>query len=379
MKKAQKWALILPFAAVLFGAAALSILSPKKTFSENENRALAQLPKASLKTVLNGDFESDYEDYLSDQFLFRDAWIGLKTQVERAIGKKEINGVYFAGDDYLIESHSGTFAAEQAEKNAEFLKSFLEKYKETFSDGQMSVIIAPNAVEVLSDLLPMYAPKSGEKEYLTKLQELVPEGTWFDAESVLENHLGDQLFYRTDHHWTTQAAFYVYEAWAKKIGLSPLSLSDYTRETLTESFQGTIASKIGTTDIMDSIWRYVPEKEISYQVVYNQEADGQTDLYDLEKLEGKDKYAVFFGGNQAVVQLKTEADSERKLLILKDSYANCFAPFAIHDFSEVTMVDIRYFRSSLEEYIREEGFTDLLFLYNASGFAEDTSLQNLLM
>lgn len=189
------------------------------------------------------------------------------------------------------------------------------------------------------------------------------------------------MFYKTDHHWTTLGAYYVYQAWAKSRGLSPLSLSAYTRDAMTTAFRGTIESKVGGKTDADAIERFVPKEEpqnYAYQLIYNQGSETSDDLYHTEVLDTKDKYAVFFGGNQPVIQAKVENSSSRKLLIIKDSYANCFAPFAFHEFSQVDMVDIRYFNSSLEKFIQNGDYTDLLFLYNASGFAEDTSLMKLL-
>ena len=96
MKKVQNWILILLFVGVIFGFTGWTLVSGKKAVSERENRALAQMPSPSFKTVFDGSFEKDYESYLSDQFVERDTWIGLKTDTERALGKQEINGVYFA-------------------------------------------------------------------------------------------------------------------------------------------------------------------------------------------------------------------------------------------------------------------------------------------
>ena len=181
MKKVQNWILILLFVGVIFGFTGWTLVSGKKDFSERENRALAQMPSPSFKTVFDGSFEKDYESYLSDQFVERDTWIGLKTDTERALGKQEINGVYFAEDGYLIEAHEGSFTSAQASANITLLQSFLEKYQEQFSGNHLSVMIVPNAVDILDYKLPFYAPDAGEEEYLSRIKEIVPEGAWFDA------------------------------------------------------------------------------------------------------------------------------------------------------------------------------------------------------
>lgn len=378
MKKVQNWIVTILFLAVIFGTTALTILHKPQDFSERENRALAQLPIPTVDSVFSGDFASDYETYLSDQFVGRDQWISLKTRVERMAGKQEIKDVYYARDNYLIESHNGTFETDQAKTNIRLLAQFAEIYRSQFPEEHMTVMVVPNAVEVLDYLLPLYAPDSGERAYLDAIEAALPEGVWFESEPVLKDHVEDQLYYRTDHHWTTLAAFYVYEAWADSLGLSTAGLSTYTRETLTTDFLGTIESKVGGTVTPDSIQRFVPANPAAYTVNYNNGHDTGTDLYHMDMLETKDKYAVFFGGNQGLVQVNVDNGQARKLLVVKDSYANCFVPFAFENFGQVDMVDVRYYNGSLSELIGTGEYTDLLFLYNASGFAEDVSLQRLL-
>ena len=116
----------------------------------------------------------------------------------------------------------------------------------------------------------------------------------------------------------------------------------------------------------------------AYTLDYNNGQKSSDDLYDRSYLEGKDKYSVFFGGNQPVIRASIKNNSARKLLVIKDSYAHCFLPFTFEDFSEVDFIDIRYFNESLKNYLETSDYTDLLFLYNASGFAEDVSLAKLL-
>lgn len=100
-------------------------------------------------------------------------------------------------------------------------------------------------------------------------------------------------------------------------------------------------------------------------------------LYDYTALDTKDKYAVYFGGNEPFLKIKTEVENERKILVIKDSYANCFIPFMMGEFQEIDVLDLRYTNQRLSEIIAEGGYTDILILYNASGFAEDMSISKL--
>ena len=97
-------------------------------------------------------------------------------------------------------------------------------------------------------------------------------------------------------------------------------------------------------------------------------------LYASEKLKGRDKYGVFLDGNHPIVKIRTMADSDRTLLLLKDSYANCFVPFLTSSFREIVLVDPRYYYGNIEELLLEQNFTDILILYNLNTFLQDDVL-----
>ncbi len=378
MSRKRSWNTILVFCILIFGFTAATLLKPSSEFSETENRALAQMPKMELESILNGDFEADYEEYLTDQFVLRDAWIGLKTASERAQFRQESKDIYFAEDGYLIEKHTGAFTSEQAAQNQKLLAQFCERYEPQFGAEHMTVMLIPNAVDILEDLLPPFAAPCEQEGYLTQVQDALPEGVWFDAGAVLREHKDEELYYRTDHHWKTGAAFLVYQEWAREQGFVVPSESDYEIRTAAGDFEGTIQAKLGIHTAKDTLELYLPKKDIFYTMQINGAEKISYSLYDETALDTRDKYAVYFGGNQALVRLKARTDSDRRLLVLKDSYAHCFVPFALEEFEQIDLVDVRYYNQKLSELIVQEGYTDLLVLYNAAGFAEDVSLAKLL-
>ncbi|MCD7813172.1 MAG: hypothetical protein LUH20_03820 [Lachnospiraceae bacterium] len=383
MNKTQSWNIITLFAVLIFGFAIATILAPDEEYSETENRTLAQMPELSLGALLDGSFEADYEDYLTDQFVLRDNWIALKTGTERILGRTQSNDIYFAEDDYLIEAHTGTFTSAQAETNLQLLAQFVEEYAGQFADGHMTVMIVPNAVDILRDKLPSFASPYDEGEYLEMLREAVEtaaagETVWFDARQVLSEHSTEEIYYHTDHHWKTLGAFYVYQAWAGVQGYTVPSADSYEVVTVTEEFEGTIQSKLGIHTVMDSIELYLDPEDPYYTVEKDGSGEISYSLYDYSALDTKSKYDVFFGGNNALTQITTRAGTGRRILVIKDSYAHCFVPFLLSEFDEIDVLDIRYYNQELSALISEGGYTDILFLYNASGFAEDTSLTKLL-
>lgn len=355
------------FCVLLYGIATATALRSPAEFSETENRVLAQRPAVNLRDVASGKFETDYETYLADQFVRRDRWIGLKTAVEKLALRREIKGIYLADDGYLIEKHAGIFTTERARHNAAVLAQFVQRYRERFNAGCLSVMIIPNAVNILRDKLPPFAPPDGTEQYLRGIAESLPKDVWVDTASILQAHIGEELFYRTDHHWRTLAAFYVYRAWRKGRGGVPPRLEDYEIETITDSFEGTIQSKLGVRTAGETV-----------ELFHAKQENMRDSLYDYSALRTKDKYAVFLGGNHALLSIQTGTGDGRKILVIKDSYANCFIPFMIGEFAEIDVLDLRYARQRVSRLIAEGGYTDLLVLYNASGFAEDAGLDRLL-
>ena len=366
------------FLTMVFGFSLWNLLRPARSFSENENRALAQLPQFSLESLFAGTFTSDYEEYLTDQFPLRDEWISLKTRAELLLGKKDVNNVYFGKNGWLRDKYKGTLSEERMQDNLAKLGEFTHYAAGLLGEDHVRAMLVPTASGVLTNRLPPFASDFDQAAMLAQAEALCPEGTFLSLLPALQEHQEEYIYYRTDHHWTTLGAYYGYAAWAESCGLTPWAREDFSEATLTTEFYGTTHSKINLPVYPDSIIQYTPRREVSYQVNYNLGQKETSTLYDLEKLEGKDKYAVFLGGNNPIVTITCSAgEPERKLLIVKDSYAHCFAPFAANHFESTTLIDLRYFNMGVKAFMEQEGFTDVLVLYSTANFADDRNLNTL--
>ena len=384
MKKHQSVYLNTIFLLLIFGFTIANVIRPQKERSETENRLLARRPALTWDRLISGEFAKDYESYLSDQFILRDNWITLRTGIERAQLKQEISDVYFGADNYLIEKHTGVFSQDTAQQNIVRLGTFFQDMAQRLGAEHVSCIVVPNAVKVLPEKLPPFADPYDQELYLDQIQAALPEGVWFDSLDVLkELHAKDslrQLYYRTDHHWTTEAAFEVCAAWAMKKGLGSMSADQFIVTTVTDSFEGTIASKLGIAGKADSIQRWDPVLPYDYYLVFNRSDDIRNSMYQEPFLLTKDKYAYFYGGNCGLIEIKMpDSQTGRRLLLIKDSYAHCFAPFTCGLFDEVDLLDPRYYNASIRELIESKSYTDVLFLFNASGFAGETAIAKLLV
>ena len=347
------------FCAFLAGFGLLHILLPDRTFSPVENRTLSSMPDFSWSALVDGSYTSRLEKYLDDQFPLRDGWMGLKNRYEYLLGKREFHGVYLCGDRLIHKIED----ASRAEQNIAYLQKLTE-----LTDIPVYLGLIPTAAEVYRDQLPAGAENFDQAAYLKKVRESVPDAVWVDMEKWMDGASGVSLFYRTDHHWTSAGAWHGYAALMEAMGepFEPLG----TPETVSENFYGTLYSSSGVHWLApDTIERYVSGESVTVENFEKGETHG---LYVDSFLGEKDKYASFLGGNTPLYIIRNpEAASEEKLLVVRDSYSDAMAPFLSQYFAEIHLVDLRYYRTSVVEYARENGMDRIFVCYSVENFVKD--------
>lgn len=349
-----------------------NIFTPDQSFSDNENRNLAQAPTYSSDALLDGSYFAAWEDYVADQFFARDFWITLRLKCASFFGQKESNGVYLADDHYLIQ-----VPAEPDWDNVDSTLAAVNDFSKRHEELNINMMIVPNAVSILSDKLPSNAPGRDQAADLKHISSLLEGVNFLDPTAALKKHSSEPLYYRTDHHWTSLAASYAFSATAKAMGIGKVS-QGYDVYTVSNSFEGTLASKSGDHSVRDIIEIYVPKNDVDYRVTYGDSQEKTCSIYKRDCLYEKDQYTVFFGGNHPKVTIETTVDCGKTLLLFKDSYANCYVQFLYPYYDEIVMIDPRYYYDNIEAVITREGVTDVLFLYNADTFLGDTSLKDVL-
>ena len=357
-------------AALLFGAATLAM--PKQSFSENENRVLAAMPEFSFASLWDGAFRTGFEAWFADHFAGRDTWSALHHLVETAAGRKDSGGVYLGREDHLFLIPTAP-EAENVKNLSEAINAFTEAY------GELNhyFAVAPNAIWTQRDLLPANTEAPDQQVQLESFTNDLENVNIVDLCAMLSPRRDEYIYYLTDHHWTTLGAKYAFDAIAAKMELGPL-VSNYDTHVVSESFEGTLASKSGSHKVKDTIEIRVPKTDIEYYVYYADSGESAGSMYQRSYLDTKDQYAVFFGGNHALLQIRTTADTGRRLLVFKDSYANAVMQLLYPYFDEIIMVDPRYYYDSLKPVMNQYGITDVLYLYNADTFFNDTSLADVL-
>ena len=354
----------------IFSFSIFTLTGSVKQYSENENRYLAGKPELSAASVSDGKYMKDVESYLSDQFIGRSTLVKTRTAIDIMLGKKEVNGVFIGKDHFLFEKPSA-YDENKVGKTIQKINSFTQNHPKINS----FMAIAPNASDVLREYMPKNAPNENQAEQIeTIYTQMVPEMNTIDIYSTLENNNDKQnLYYRTDHHWTTQAAEIAFKQIAANMELDA-SKVPYESYALTNDFQGTLASSSGLFNAKDTIYMTVPKTDVQYFVTYVAENKKTASVFDGEKLDEKNKYEVFFGGNFSQIKIDTTLNSKKTLMIIKDSYANCLSPMLIPYYKTIVIIDPRYYKDNIEQTVKNEGVTDILWLYNADTFLSDTSI-----
>ena len=347
------------FCTFLAGFGLLHILLPDRTFSPVENRNLSQLPSFSWSALADGSYTADLEKYLEDQFPLRDGWMGLKTRYEYLLGKREFHNVYLCGDTLMSKIED----ASRAEQNMGYLRTLTE-----LTDLPVYVGLIPTAAEVWKDKLPAGSENFDQTAYLEQVRSAVPGAVWVDVFGALAGHKDEQIFYRTDHHWTSLGAYYGYAALMSAMGETPAPLG--TAETVSEDFYGTLYSASGVHWLApDAIQRYIPGESVTVENFEKGETHG---LYVDSFLREKDKYASFLGGNTPLYIVRNpDAAADKKLLVVRDSYSDSLAPFLSQYFSEIHLLDLRYYRTPVAQYALENGMDQIFVCYSVENFVKD--------
>jgi len=368
----KKYAILITalFCLFIFGFGAAFLIAPDRTFSPQENRYLAQFKAPTLNSLKSGQFMKDFEDYVIDQFPLRDGWIQFKARMERIFGKRENNGVYFGQDGQTLFAQYTAPLEEDLTARVNYVNQLGKNL-----DIPVYFSLVPDKSYVWADRLPDNAPKVDDGSSNEKAKDLLSgDVTFIDLYAALS---GEDVFYRTDHHWTTMGAQMGFLALSKGMGRSGTALKDEP-VLRSDSFYGTTWSSAGAGWVEpDSIYTLVPEGGENGQVTVTRYPEGKPipgSLYDLSKLEQKDKYSMFLGGNQPLCILQNLEGSGGKLLVVRDSYSDTLAPFLASDYQEVHLFDLRYNNMSLKQYVQDHQIDQVLVCYSAANFASDHNL-----
>lgn len=349
----------------------LNFVIQKKEFSEQENRYLAKIPAFSFEDLVNGKYAESLDTYINDHFIFRNFWLKLNSTVQLSTGKTENNGVYIGKDGYLFEKFEYTKNEEKnLQKAVQVINDFANK-----TNTPTYFLLAPNSIYINRDKLPNNVEVANQEEIIKQVYSNCNENVkTINMINTLEANKNLQLYYKTDHHMTSIGTYLLYKEFCNTANIEAIPLTKLTKEVVSTEFLGTFDSKA-------QVLNQEADKIIIYTNDLNQNVEGNYDgkeynsIFNSEYLDKKDKYSYFLNGNNAKVVIKTKVDNNKKLLVIKDSYAHILAQFLCQNYEEIHFIDPRYYNLPLSDYITENDITETLFLYNVSNLVADVGIR----
>ena len=371
-RKVQEKLVGIIFILTLFLFLIINVIVPDREKSVQENRMLATKPKFRLSSLISGDYDEKFEAYMDDQFVGRDMWRKLKVTVDRICGSRLENGVYIGRNGQLLEQ------IEVADKNhlAANIKA-IKSFSESQSKIPVRMMLVPDAANVLNHSLPALAKPEDQTQMFSMVRKDLGDSVeWIDVSTELNKHKTEKIYYKTDHHWTTLGAFYAFQATAPSLGIEGDLSGKYVSHAVSNSFNGMLASKSGVNlGEKEQIDIYVPTEEDTDLIIdYVDEGKRSTSLYDSSKLKEKDQYTVFLGGNSSLLDIRTVSTSTKRLLLVKDSFANSFIPFLTPYYREIVVVDPRYYSGTINDLMDSYRISEVLFLYSGNTFFKDNNI-----
>ncbi len=415
-------AVVFVLALTAFGV--VSFLDEDATVSETENRKLKENPPFSVSALFDGKWTQEFENYYSDTFPFREMFIGFNSKISSALtqfGGKDDNIIIsynkndedFVGEGIDLGIEKETQKSEVTQKNEEnsydnvkedvggtFKGSILVTGKmaleiftgsDKMANDYASLVnktasVMPKNVKFYSMIVPtaseFYAGKTyssgihSQKTYIEKAySQMSDDIITIDAYSKLEEKTDEYIYFRTDHHWTARGAYCGYTAFCEKSGNTAVKLEELETGKI-DGFVGSLY-KASNADVLKKNPDFVEYFKTRVDVQAKAYADskmqnGQSVYVVSRKVNSSNKYLAFIGGDQPLEKIVTSNKNGKKILVIKESYANALVPFLCDNYEEVYVVDPRKTTFDLVKFAEEQNIDDVLMINYAFAMANTT-------
>jgi len=342
---------------------------PADDFSEKEKRYLQDAPQLTGESLLSGEFGEQAEEYIADHVPGREGFVMLSAYYDLLSNRQVTKDICTAESDRLVEAPQ-TMNEEAIARNMDAINRFASD-----TDAEVDLMIVPSAGYICEDLLTGLHDPYIDDEIIAEIYSCAGENVTvvdlLPAFASAEDR--GALYYRTDHHWTALGAYTAYGEYMTALGRSYPDRSQYA----VESYPGFC----GSTYSRSGLWLCPPEdiqlwRTGSELTVTNAESDkSHAGVFYEERLSEPDKYTVYLDGNHSLVRIEnTDAAAEGKLLVIRDSYANCLGTFLADSYESVVLVDLRYYRQPVSELLASEEFSDVLVCYSIGNFLTDSNI-----
>ena len=352
----------------------MTVFSAKQNRSSDENRTLAEYPAVSLSSLNDGSFADRLNTFTADHFAMRSRWLKLNSAIRTQVGEEIVNGVYIT-DDMLLDAEVSSRGTARASANA--INSFISGY-----NGAVYIAAVPTSSGVYRENLPEYLDSYRESQQISDFYDMLNRNIKrIDAYNILKMLNDNYVYYRSDTKWTSYGAYCVYRTVIQKLGFLPTTYDKYSIRHITSDFRGNLWNRSqysGVKPDMIDIYEYTGGASIvSCTGYYNGGKTAAKKLYDDRQLESDYMYNVYLGEEVPFLRIKTTVKNERRLLVVKDSYADCFIPFLTQHYSEIDVISPELIEGSVRGFIDLNDYEQTLFLFGIENLSREGMLSAL--
>lgn len=369
------------FCIFIFSVFIMFIVLPKNEYSSEEKRKLSEMPECTVEKVADGTFGKEFETYLSDQMPFRTFFVGLDAYYDLYSGRNGSNGIY-SGNNGCLFSEPVQYS-DNLDKNISYADEFADRV-----NLPVYMCIVPSAGYIMQDKLPLNHYEYKDDELFDTIKSDIEKYgnniKFIDImQSFKSKSSSTQLFYKTDHHWTSEGAYNAYIDISEAMDIIPTDIAQFNIESY-GGFYGTGYAKSAlwlTQPDTIQLWKNTSHDQNTVTVEVKDGNDTKTSdsMFFESNLETNDQYTTFLDGNHGYVKItNNENKNGKKLLIIRDSYAHCLAPFLADNYSEIVLVDLRYYKNSVSALAKTEESDEVLIIYGLDNIVNDTDIAYLM-
>lgn len=348
--------LIAVTAATLFGLTVFNLIKAPDSYSFSERRTLAQRPAVSAETLESGRFMSDFETYSLDQFPLRDGFRHLKASAARWVFRQKDNHGLYLETGYVSKLEYPMNTA-KVERNAKKLRQVYDQFLKE-SNCQLYVSVIPDKNAFLAPLGGY--PMMDYKDFISNWYNLTDYATPIDLDGTLTL----DSFFHTDQHWRQDALRPVAQRLADEMGVD--ITEEYTENLLDAPFYGAYTGQAALNLKADALYYLTSDTLENCTVTsWNTGRPVEKPVYDMEKAHGRDPYEMFLCGSDALVTIENpNANSDKELVVFRDSFSSTLLPLLTPAYAKITLVDLRYMQSGMVGHFVDFQNQDVLFLYS---------------
>ena len=347
----------------------------KKDYSVDENRPLAAAPTVKAGELYDGRTAEKLDRCMTDHFAGRSSWLVGSTLIQKELSESIVNGVYVS-EERLINAEQSSGAEPVA--SADIFENFAENY-----DGMVYFAAIPTSAGVYGDVLPSHITGPSESQQISELYEALDgDIRKIDAYNILKMLKDNYIYYRSDTKWTSYGAYCVYKTVIQKLGIIPTAYDKFSIEHVTDNFRGDLynrtMSKAPRADIMD-VFEYREGAEVTSCIVVRRDGiNAEGKIFDKSRLETGDMYSMYLGEPVPVMRITTSANTDKKLLVIQDSFADCFVPFLLQHYSEITVLDPSVMSGGMSAYVDPNEYEQTLFLFGIDTLGDRKMLSKII-